>query len=62
MSELINYFQQKTNHKKTVLDSEDHKTYNILWLYINESFKYLGITSTPDGDQSHQFKPKIPAV
>ena len=42
--------------KISVTDSEDHKTYDIVLLQNNEPFKYLGITSSSNDDQKHQFK------
>ena len=40
----------------SIKDSEDHKTYELNLLQNNEPFKYLGLTSSNDDDQKHQFQ------
>ena len=40
----------------SVKDSKIHKTYEINLPQNNEAFKYLGITSSNDDDQKHQFQ------
>ena len=53
-----------TNNLNTISikDSEDKKQYEINLLQNNEPFKYLGITSSNDDDQNHQFQTILQAT
>ena len=53
-----------TNKRNTISikDSEDQKRYEINLLQNNEPFKYLGITSSNDDDQKHQFQTILQAT